>query len=105
MNALFICLYALFTFRRKNFQWTNRHDVLLCREVLVSEPFNFKERSPERGKSFEKIAYNLSIIHEPKFRVTSRAVRDRYPFILSKQADKLRDERRKHRGYKLSKLN
>ena len=47
----------------------------------------------QKGEHPLNTAYNLSIIiHEPKFRVTSRAVRDRYPFILSKQADKLRDE-------------
>lgn len=68
------------------------HDVIMCREVLVSEPFNFKPRSPERGKVWEKIAQELNAIEKPKFRVTARAVRDRYSLLITKHAQKLREE-------------
>jgi len=64
----------------------------MCREVLVSEPFNFKPRSPERGKVWEAIAQRLNAIDQPKFRVSARAVRDRYSLLTAKQAQKLRDE-------------
>ena len=68
------------------------HDVIMCREGLVSEPFNFKPRNPERGKVWEKIAQELNAIEKPKFRVTARAVRDRYSLLITKHAQKLREE-------------
>ncbi|CAH3019402.1 unnamed protein product [Porites evermanni] len=43
-------------------------------EVLVSELFNFKPRSPERGKVREAIAQQLNAIDQPKFRVSARPV-------------------------------
>ena len=64
----------------------------MCREVLVSEPFNFKPRSSERGKVWEAIAQRLNIIDQPKFRVSARAVRDRYSLLTAKQAQKLPDD-------------
>ncbi|XP_068674873.1 uncharacterized protein [Montipora foliosa] len=76
----------------KYFQWSSEHDVIMCREVLVSEPFNFKPRSPERGKVWDAIAQRLNAIDQPKFRVSARAVRDRYSLLTAKQAQKLRDE-------------
>ena len=68
------------------------HDVIMCCEVLVSEPFNFKPRSPERGKVWEKIAQEVNAIEKSKFRVTGRAVRDRYYLLITKHAQKLREE-------------
>lgn len=88
---MFTCL--LF-FRSKSFQWSESHDIILCREILVSEPYYFKPRSPERGKAWEKIANNLNSIHDPKFRVTTRFVRDRYTILATKQAQKLKMEER-----------
>ena len=64
----------------------------MCRQVLVSERFNFKPRSTETGKVWEAIAQQLNAIDQPKFRVSARAVRDRYSLLTAKQAQKLRDE-------------
>lgn len=36
----------------------------MCREVLVSEPFNFKPKSPERGKVWEATAQRLNAIDQ-----------------------------------------
>ena len=33
-----------------------KHDALLCREILVSELFEIKERTVERGKIWDEIA-------------------------------------------------
>ena len=57
-------------------------------EVLVSEPFNFKPLSPERGK----VAQELNAIGKLKFRVTARAVPDRYSLLIMKHSRKLREE-------------
>ena len=58
--------------------WTYEHDVMLCREILVIEPPNFKYGSRERGQAWEKIAQNLNQRSAPKFNVDQRAVRDHF---------------------------
>ena len=58
--------------------WTFQHDVMLCREILVVEPFRFKHGSRERGQAWEKIANSLNDIERPKFNVDQRAVRDHF---------------------------
>ena len=66
----------------------------MCREVLVSEPYKFKLRTPERGQAWESLAQQLNSIHQPKFRVTTRSVRDRFSLLSTKYAQKLRMEER-----------
>ena len=58
--------------------WTFQHGVMLCREILVVEPFRFKHGSRERGQAWEKIANFLNEIERPKFNVDQRAVRDHF---------------------------
>ena len=58
--------------------WSKAHDILFCREILLSEPFKYKVRSNERKKAWESITDNLHCIQEPKFKVSLRSVRDRY---------------------------
>ena len=54
--------------------WTNQHDILLCREILVEEPYKFKHGSRERGQCWNRIANALSRIEKPSSRfVTSCA--------------------------------
>ena len=57
--------------------WTSEHDTLLCREILVEEPFRFKLGTRERGNCWEKGANNLNKVGNPRFWVDQRAVRDR----------------------------
>ncbi|XP_068761324.1 caldesmon-like [Montipora capricornis] len=80
------------TSTNKYFQWTTDHDVIMCREVLVSEPYKFKLRTPERGQAWESVAQQLNSIHQPIFRVTTRSVRDRFSLLSTKYAHKLRME-------------
>ena len=56
----------------------------MCREVLDIEPYQFKLRSPERGKAWETISSHLNATSHPKFRVTPRSVRDRYNLLTKK---------------------
>ena len=58
--------------------WTYNHDVMLCREILVVEPFRFKHGSRERGNAWENVATNLNGSGNPKFNVDHRAVRDHF---------------------------
>ena len=92
-DFLVTCSFFVFHFNRgKYFQWTTDHDVIMCREVLVSEPYKFKPRTPERGQSWESVAQQLNSIHQPSFRVTARSVRDRLTLLSTKYAQKSRME-------------
>ena len=65
----------------------------MCREVLDIEPYQFKLRSPERGKAWETISSHLNATSHPKFRVTPRSVRDRYNLTKKFQVRLNREER------------
>ena len=58
--------------------WSNQHDVALCREVLVVQPFRFKHGTRDRGQSWDRIAKNLNKLGHPMFLVDQRGVRDRF---------------------------
>ena len=49
-----------------NIFWSVNHDVNICHDVLVSEPFNFKSWSSEGGKDWEKISQELNAIQNQK---------------------------------------
>lgn len=65
-------------------EWKEEHDVLLCHEILVSQPFNFKERTVERAKIWDEIANRLINCQTLKFRVNKRSVRKRFKLIKGK---------------------
>lgn len=83
---------ACVVFHRTNFVWTKDHDILFCRELLVTEPYAHKVRSVERAKAWEQIASSLNSIQAPKFRVRTRSVRDRYTLLTTRKAEQLREE-------------
>lgn len=74
--------------------WTDYHDILLCREILAKNPFQFKKSSTQRGQVWLEIATNLSCIREPKFKtdLDQRAVRERYNLLSTKLRRKLSSE-------------
>lgn len=78
--------------KSRYFVWTEDHDVLMLREAVTSEPYNFKPKSTERGKVWESIAAYLNSLKTPEFRVTARAVRDRYALLISRHKLKQREE-------------
>ena len=41
-------------------QTSDDHDELLCREILLEEPFRFKAGTRERGQVWDKIAHNIN---------------------------------------------
>lgn len=61
----------------------------MCRELIASEPYAFKLRSPEGGQVWETIAAALNSLLQPKFKVTVRAGRYRCALLTSKQNQKL----------------
>ena len=68
------------------------HDVLMLREAVTTEPYNFKAKSSKRGKVWESIAAYLNSLETPEFRVTARAVRHRYALLISLHKIKQREE-------------
>ena len=48
-------------------EWTDDHDILLLREMIASELFQFKKGSPDRGKIWESIQERLNKLDNPKF--------------------------------------
>ena len=63
---------------RPKMVWSAQHDVMLCREIVLAQPFQHKFGSRERGHTWDEVADQLSKISEPKFHVDQRAVRERY---------------------------
>lgn len=68
------------------------HDVLLCREILVCEPFKPPKGSVERGKIWTKIADTLNSLTTIRFKVNQRGVRERYERLRKKFLEKQREE-------------
>lgn len=75
-------------------EWSESHDLALCGEVLVEEPFKYPKRSKERGEIWGRIAINLNSLTNPNFKVSKRSVRDRLTLIQGKYQDKIRGEER-----------
>lgn len=65
-------------------EWKEQHDVLLCREILLTEPYRYKKGSVDKGKAWSSIADTLNCSQEPKFRVMQRSVRERFNLIQTK---------------------
>ena len=73
-------------------KWSEEHDLMLCREVLVIEPFKYPKQSRERGIIWGEIAQNLNGLSSPKFTVRTRSVRHRLTLLLKKYKEKMRNE-------------
>ena len=58
-------------------EWTEPHEVLLCREILHNEPHQSKKGSIEMGEAWTQIAKRLSGSDELIFRVDQRGVKER----------------------------
>ena len=65
---------------------------MLCREVLLLEPFEHPRQSKERGEIWGEIAVSLNGISSPKFKVSKFSVRDRLTLLLAKYQEKMRKE-------------
>ena len=66
-------------------EWTESHDVALCKEVLVQNPFLARKKTVQRAAIWQKIADELVSLSRPKFKVilTKRSVQDRLLLIIT----------------------
>ena len=74
-------------------EWTDDHDIILLREILATELFQFKKGSPDRGKVWESIQDRLNKLEHPKFMIKEkRGVRDRWNLLQAKFKRKQQQE-------------
>ncbi|CAH3184209.1 unnamed protein product [Porites lobata] len=74
-------------------EWTDEHDVLMLREMVVSDVFSFKKGSVSRGDAWDSIAEKLNQIDSPQFRIKDkRGVRERWVLLRRKFRSKIREE-------------
>ena len=57
--------------------WNDNEDEMLCREVLLFEPYQFKPRSHERENAWKAIVENPNASVTCSFKVDARSVRER----------------------------
>ena len=57
-------MFAVSFKSRKPMRWTTDHDVALVREIILHEPWEKRQGSVERGKSWENIAASLNGLTE-----------------------------------------
>jgi len=62
--------------------WTGEHDLYLCREICLVDPFQHRFGTRERGQSWDNIANDLNDIKEVRFAVTKRGVQERFTLLL-----------------------
>ncbi|XP_028407855.1 nucleoporin GLE1-like [Dendronephthya gigantea] len=73
--------------------WSRDHDELLCREILVVDPFTgTRRRTVQRGTKWNEIAQNLNSVQHVSFRVNQRSVRERYNLLAREFRKKTKDE-------------
>ena len=74
-------------------EWKPECDILLLQEIIVSEPYNYKASTRERGKIWDEITERLndSDAFANKLK-QKRAVRDRYSLLAKKYKKKMTDE-------------
>ena len=93
----FCCCLILITAsfsRNHSMEWSESHDLALCGEVLLLEPFKYPKRSKERGEIWGRIALNLNSVNSPKFKVSKRSVRDRFTMLQTKYKEEITEEER-----------
>ena len=62
----------------KRMKWAKYHGIILLRELLLFEPWNYKYGSKDRGNCWERISESLNQITDISFKVTQRSVQDHY---------------------------
>ena len=67
-------------------EWTQYHDLVLCRELLVINPFQAKYKTTARAKLWDQAAENLAKTARPTFKksLDKRAVQERYRLLTEK---------------------
>lgn len=73
-------------------KWTDAHDVMLCREILLMRPYSFKPGTKESGSAWFSVASDLNTVQELKFTVNQKSVRDRTKLLLEHYNTRMREQ-------------
>ena len=73
-------------------EWTKQHDRALLDEMTISDLFQYKKGTPERGQVWDSIAGNLNAMDYPKFKVAKRSGRDRWTLLRTKYKRRMSEE-------------
>ena len=73
-------------------KWTEKHDILLGRELLLMKPYKYKPGTKESGAAWTSVAEDLNKVTEVSFNVSQKAVRDRTKLLIDKFKRKMREE-------------
>ena len=71
-------------------EWTPERDTALLGEMSVSEVFQYRKGTPERGQVWDSIAANVNAKEYPKFKVLKRSCRDRWTLLRGKYQKKMK---------------
>ena len=84
-----------FPYRNKQMEWTTAHNIMLCREVLVVDPFQAKKKTTHRAQLLQVIAENFKKMESPKFKptLTKRSVQDRCSLLCEKHKRRMAHEK------------
>ena len=76
-------------------EWTQYHDLVLCRELLVINPFKAKFKTTARAKLWDQAAENLAKTTRPAFKksLDKRAVQEQYRLLTEKFKKRMAKER------------
>ena len=62
--------------------WLNEHDLILVQEVLLFEPWRYRQGSVERGNFWKSISESLNATEQPLFKVNEHSTRDRLNLLM-----------------------
>ncbi|XP_033095916.1 uncharacterized protein LOC117100359 [Anneissia japonica] len=82
---------ALQTQVRKRVVWNDSKDISLLKEMIVTNPFSYKERTRERGQMWQSVASNLNAMWETD-KTDSRGYREQYNLLKTKHVKKMNKE-------------
>ena len=54
----------LFSLYSTPMKWTEKHDVMLCREVFIVYPHQYRPKSSERANAWTAIANDLNAVRD-----------------------------------------
>ena len=70
LHTFFLTFFAsrmkMATKKHPVMEWTDDYDILLLREMIASELFQFKKGSPDRGKIWESLQERLNKVDHLK---------------------------------------
>ena len=74
--------------------WLNEHDLILVREVLLFEPWRYRQGSVERGNIWRSISEALNAMEQPLFKDNERSTRDSLILLMKKFKRNNNEEKR-----------